>query len=453
MLKTPPPFEALVIDDDQASGESLSESLKRQNMRVTYFHHPIKGVSHTKTKLYDLAFIDLRMPEMDGLTVLKNLKQIQPDLLCIMMSGFATIDIAVEAMKDGAYDFLLKPIRRNFLAHVLTKTLDKLSLSKEIAQLRSQLDQGQSELIGGSPSMIDLRQLIKRVAKSPASVLILGESGTGKEIAVDLIHKFSDRHTQPLVKINCAAIPANLVEAELFGFVKGAFTGATHDKQGRFEQADGGTLFLDEIGELPHATQVKILRVLQDQTISRIGATDEKVVDVRIVSATNQDLQQLIKKGLFREDLYYRLNVVPIHIPPLRERSEDILILMRHFVDQACQTYKKPERWFTRKAIGILLQHHWPGNVRELKHLCEQLVITQTGKWISEAQLPKSYHQSDLQNSGYLQIPLGVDLESVISQVIRETLSSCGGNLDKAAKILGVHPRTLRRKLTTENRF
>jgi DNA-binding NtrC family response regulator len=442
---------AVIMDDDQASGESLRKYLKRQGLGVSYFPYPMQGISYLAVHPADVVFIDLRMPTMDGIEVLKQIKERHPHLMCVLMSGYATIDAAVEAMRFGAYDFLLKPFAKNYLNMVLQKIVEKISLTKELCELRSKsIQDSTAKMVGQSPPLLELRDKISRVAKSNATVLLLGESGTGKELVADALHALSPRHGQPLIKINCGAIPPNLVEAELFGFEKGAFTGAEQNKAGHFEMADKGTLFLDEVGELPWETQVKILRVLQDQSFQRLGSTHSRTVDVRIISATNKDLYQAIKLGKFREDLFYRLNVVPIHVPALRDRIEDIPLLIRFFLDKYCKTYNKPEKWLTPEALSELIRYRWPGNVRELQHLCEQWVLTCDKPWISEKELPGSVHVLK-PRALELKLEVGITMRQATTRLMKETLVRTGGNVDEAAKLLNIHPKTIRRRIKEEN--
>ncbi len=441
-------YRAIIVDDDIDCGNSLNTLLIRKGIQTTYFDHPKKALDTIlEGHPPDLAFIDLRMPTFDGIEVLKRLKHHLPDLTCILMSGVGTVDSAVEAIKYGAHDFLLKPVRLQTLTLLLEKVCEKIDLHREVRRLREEkANLTTSHLIGNAPSMAELKRRIVTVSQSDATVLVLGESGTGKELIVDALHNGSTRKKKNLIKINCGAIPHELMEAELFGFEKGAFTGAVQAKPGLFELADGGTIFLDEVGELPQSAQVKTLRVLQDQIITRIGSTKSKKVNVRLISATNKDLYQAIQKGEFREDLFYRLNVIPIHVPPLRERTDDIPLLFRLFLDRYCTQYHKAEKIIGSKALAYLIQYPWPGNVRELEHLCEQLALTCRSQWIREEDLPNQFRDAK-QSATTLTVPLGTPLKHITQQVIQRTLSLTGHNVTEAARILNIHPKTIRRQL------
>lgn len=380
-----------MIDDDRSFLKVYSEILRSKG----YHADTAPDGSHALKKLaesyYDIVISDVVMPEMNGIEVLKKIKKGYPDQLVIMLTGEGSISGAVEAMEEGAYTYLIKPLEIDQLLMNIKRALEFIELNSENEQLRNRLTEmsHSEQLVGNSKAILDLKDQIMRIAPTNSSVLITGESGTGKEIIADLLHANSMNHAGPLIKVNCAALAESVLESEIFGHEKGAFTGAVTAKQGRFEIARGGTLFLDEIGELSLKLQSKLLRVLQEKEFERVGGTRTIKVDFRLISATNKDLKKEVETGAFREDLYYRINVVPLFSAPLRERAGDIPVLLDYYLDVYCREMKKPKLRFSEEAIGILIKYQWKGNVRELKNLCERLVVLAEAPLISAGMLPE----------------------------------------------------------------
>ena len=367
----------LVIDDERAIRNTLKEILEFEGYTVDTAADGKSGVEAAKKQPYDLVYCDVKMPGMDGIEVLEQVE----DTTFIMISGHATVETAVEALKKGAFDFLEKPIDLNRLLVTTKNALDRRQLqsevktkTEEVRKLRNQLSH-QNEMIGESEAICHVRDVIAKVAATDARVLITGSNGTGKEVVARMIHALSQRNKQPLVEVNCAAIPSELIESELFGHMKGSFTGAVKDRAGKFEQADGGTLFLDEIGDMSLAAQTKVLRALQENEITRVGSDKTIRVNVRVLAATNKNLKEEIAKGTFREDLYHRLNVIPVHVPDLDDRKEDIPLLVNHFNQLISSEQGRACKTFSEEAIAALKRHHWQGNVRELRNVVERLLI------------------------------------------------------------------------------
>jgi two-component system nitrogen regulation response regulator NtrX len=364
----------LIVDDEPAILTSLSKILEDEGYQIAVAKSGQEALTLLSADPPDLMMLDIWMPELDGLETLKLARELAPQVQVVMMSGHGNIETAVKAVKLGAYDFIEKPLSLENVTLRVRHALDQRRLQEENKTLRSKVER-QFELIGASPAMQKLRALINTAGPTNARVLIGGENGTGKELVARAIHQHSPRVEKPFVAVNCAAIPETLIESELLGHEKGAFTGATAQKRGQFEQADGGTLFLDEIGDMSLSTQAKVLRVLQEQQFTRVGGTKLIKVDVRVIAASNKDLLAEIRKGNFREDLYYRLNVVPIEVPPLRERKEDIPLLVKHFVKAHAEEQKVKPKGITPEALAALEQYDWPGNIRELRNLIERLMI------------------------------------------------------------------------------
>lgn len=367
----------LVIDDERAIRNTLKEILEFEGYTVDVAEDGKAGIEAVRKQPYDLVYCDVKMPGMDGIEVLEQVE----DTTFIMISGHATVETAVEALKKGAFDFLEKPIDLNRLLVTTKNALDRHQLqtevktkTEEVHKLRRQLSR-QNEMIGESEAIRRVREVIDKVAATDARVLITGGNGTGKEVVARMIHAQSRRSKQPLIEVNCAAIPSELIESELFGHMKGSFTGAVKDRAGKFEQADGGTLFLDEIGDMSLAAQTKVLRALQENEITRVGSDKTIHVDVRVLAATNKNLKDEIAKGTFREDLYHRLNVIPIHVPDLDDRKEDIPLLIDHFNRLISSEQGRACKTFSEEAVSVLVQHHWQGNVRELRNVVERLLI------------------------------------------------------------------------------
>lgn len=386
----------LMIDDDQSFLKIYAQILQGKGYDVETALSGSQALRKLKETAYDMVISDVVMPEMNGIEVLKRIKAEYPEVLVIMLTGEGTISGAVEAMEEGAYTYLIKPLEIDQLLMNIKRALEFVTLHSENTQLRNRLSQmsHSEQLVGNSKALLDLKAQIMKIAPTNASVLVTGESGTGKEIIADLLHMNSPRKNGPLVKVNCAALAESVLESELFGHEKGAFTGAIETKPGRFEMARGGTLFLDEIGELSLKLQSKLLRVLQEKEFERVGGTKTLKVDFRLVSATNKELKEEVEKGSFREDLYYRINVIPLHSAPLRERSEDIVTLLEYYLDFYCQEMKKPKVILSEEAMEILKKYQWRGNIRELKNLSERLVVFSDTGLITAEMLPEEVRES-----------------------------------------------------------
>jgi two-component system response regulator HydG len=397
----------------------------------------------------DLIVTDLRMPGLTGLELLRAAKAIMPDVDVILLTAFGTVEEAVKAMKDGAYDFLTKPFRREQLIKLIDKALERRDLIEQNRALKKQLEdlRAKGQMIGASPSWRRMLTLVEQTADSSATILIQGESGTGKELVARTIHERSARRNGPFVAVNCAALPETLLESELFGYEKGAFTGAGGRKEGRFDLANGGTLFLDEVADLSLVTQPKILRVLQEGQFERLGGTRTLQVDVRIVAATNQDLADMVKEKRFREDLYYRLNVITVRVPPLRERHEDIRLLAQHYLRVYAAKNGRKLDGFTAEAIERLESYAWPGNVRELENLIERTVLLARKDRIDAEDLPEEVAGVKRPPRDAILGLIGIPLAEIEQRLLDETLRITGGNKTQAAKHLGIDVRTVARKL------
>jgi DNA-binding NtrC family response regulator len=396
----------------------------------------------------DLILTDLKLPEMDGMQVLAHARQINPSAPVIVMTAFGTVENAVEAMKRGAADFLLKPFSLDHLTAIIEKALEVRALRDENRALKEELGRRYQfdNIIGHSPNMQEIFQTILRIAPSRATVLLCGESGVGKDLIARSIHYHSPRREKPFVKINCTAIPENLMESELFGYEKGAFTGANITKPGKFEQADTGTVFLDEIGDVPAAIQVKLLRILQEREFERLGSNKVRHIDVRILAATNVDLRAALEQGRFREDLYYRLNVLPLNIPSLRERKEDIPFLAKHFVDRFGRESRGEPGTLTDEALSKLMNYHWPGNVRELENVIERSLLLSPTTTLRAVDI--KLDQSNKPKPAVSDfLPDGVTLEEHEQSIIREALRRANGNKSQAARLLGLTRNALRYRL------
>ncbi len=395
----------------------------------------------------DLVITDLRMPGISGEDVLSRVVSESPGLPVIVLTGHGSIDSAVNAMRDGAYDFLTKPVNLDRLSLIVKRALESRELVLQHRRLEEELNGKKSfeSIIGKSSEMQKIFEMVRRVADSKASVLITGESGVGKELIANAIHNLSSRKDKPMIKVHCAALSETLLESELFGHEKGAFTGAVARKRGRFELAHGGTLFLDEIGEIDQNVQIKILRVLQDRKFERVGGEETIEVDVRLITATNRDLEKEIAEGRFREDLYYRLNVVHIHVPPLRERKDDIPLMVASFLREFAAENGKTIESIDAQARAALYSYDWPGNVRQLRNCIESAVVMTAGKTITLDDLPPTIRQSS--ESGSVKLPAGVSLADAEKLLIQETLAANRGNKSKTADILGIGRKTLHRKI------
>ncbi len=437
----------LIIDDDTSLRRVLEYNLQEAGYAVATAASGEEGLSLFDEVSPALVVTDMKMPGMDGMQVLKAVKERSPETLVIMITAFGTVDIAVEAMKAGAYDYITKPFNRDELRLIVAKALQLNGLTAENRRLKSELADRSDfrSMVGSSPAMEQIFQIVRKVADTEASVLITGESGTGKELVARSIHALSSRSNSPFVAINCAAIPRDLLESELFGHVKGAFTGAVKDKAGKFTLADGGTLFLDEVGELPLELQPKLLRALQERVIEPVGGTKEQKLDVRVVAATNLDIEQAMAQGVFREDLYYRLAVIPIHLPPLRQRRDDIPLLLRHF----CNKHSADKVvTFDKQSLATLTGYSWPGNVRELENLVERLLIMRNDDTITSDDLPDKIRNgnSAVSSGSGCSINLpdeGYSLEQLEREVVIQALERNGWNQTAAARFLRVPRHTL----------
>ncbi|WP_238457021.1 sigma-54-dependent transcriptional regulator [Desulforamulus putei] len=420
---------------------ALERGLRQEGYQVLTATRGKEGLELIRKETPSLVILDLKMPEMDGLEVLVRAKDLLPKLPVIMITAHGTIDTAIEAMKLGATDYITKPFDLDELKLVVKQALMVSQLQEEVTFLRSELSKKYGRIIGNSQAIQDVCTLVEKVADSNATVLITGESGTGKEVTALSIHQLSSRRDKPFVPINCAALPESLLESELFGHEKGAFTGAVARKLGRFELANHGTLFLDEITEMPLSMQVKLLRVLQEKQFERVGGTESIKVDVRVIAATNRDPIECIRKGTFREDLYYRLNVLPIHLPPLRERTEDIPLLVMHFLQKFNPSQ---EQLISPEAMGLLTSYHWPGNIRELQNVIERAVILSQGQEIKPHHLPKEIQKTDTGKGEAGQGLIinfpdeGISFEEVEKELIIKALEKSNGNQTRAAQLLGI---------------
>ncbi len=433
----------LVVDDEETQREMLGGFLKKEGYSVSLADSGEEALKFCQDKFFEVALIDLKMPGMDGIGLLSKLKEINPEIQVIVMTAYASIETAVEAMKQGAFNYVNKPVDLEELRINIKKALENQKILTENKYLKEQLNEKYKDLklIGESKAIKEVLSTVARVAKSDSTVLIRGESGTGKELVARAIQALSDRANQRFISLSCAAIPETLLESELFGYEKGAFTGATRRKEGRFELADSGTLFLDEIGDLSLETQVKLLRVIETQEFERLGGEETIKVDARIISATNQDLEKKINEKSFREDLYYRLNVISIFIPPLRERKEDIIPLVNYFIQKSNQKTGKNIQGLTQEAKDILFSYPWHGNIRELENVIERAIVLSRGEAIDKLDLAHlSFQRID-------EIPSTLLLKDLEKSHILKVLEKTGGNLSQAAELLGIHRNTLRLKM------
>jgi len=444
----------LVVDDEDSIRTSLAGILEDEGFRVVFANDGITALDVVRKELPDLVLLDIWMPRMDGIETLRKLKELHPPLLVIMMSGHGTIETAVRSTKMGAYDFIEKPISLDKLLVTIRNALGMQRLKDENDTLRD-IAFSERQMTGNSPAMTKLKEQILLVAPSNASVLIAGENGTGKEMVARSIHFHSQRKDGPFVEVNCAAIPEELIESELFGHEKGAFTGAVSQRKGRFDLADGGTLFLDEIGDMSLKTQAKVLRILQERKFERVGGTRTIEVDVRIIAATNKVLEEEIRAGKFREDLYYRLNVVPFTVPPLRERREDIPMLVEHFLELFCRREGLERKTVTPEALELLKNGSWPGNVRELKNVVERLVIMTPGRTITATHLPESVTYGEAaREAGAGRLDAVLELASLREareefekEFILQKLEEHNWNISKTAEAIELERSNLHRKM------
>ncbi len=432
----------LVVDDAPDTLEVLERNLTAHAYQVYKASSVAEAIRVLEAAPVDLVVTDLKMPEVDGIDLIRHVRDNFRETEVMMITGYPTVEGAVIAVKAGAEEFLSKPFTDEELLAAVRRTLDKLQMRKVARPRRDRLQASSYGLIGESEALQEVFRVIAKAASTTATVLISGESGTGKELVARAIHYKSVRASAPFVPVNCGAIPEELLESELFGHVKGAFTGAGETRAGFFQTADGGTIFLDEISETSLSMQVKLLRVLQDKEVCMVGSTRPRRVDVRILASTNQDLSSLVQKGVFREDLYFRINVVAVDLPPLRERGDDILLLIRHFTARFAEQFGKPVPRFSDQALQVLRNYHWPGNVRELENVIQRLVVMTDGEHIEVPDLPSLMRFSALRETGFNRT-----LAEVEEEYIRNVLSSVNGNKTQAAKILGIDRKTLREKL------
>jgi len=437
----------LVIDDEKNIREALRSGLKLEGFDVYTSEDGSDGLEKLKTIGADAVVLDLKMPKVGGFEFLKQAHSIENEPPIIILTGHGGVDEAVEAMKRGAYDFLTKPVNLDKLSLVLRRAIEEQNLKRRQIQLEEMVDEryGFKNIIGNSKTFQKVIQIVKQVAPTDASVLITGESGTGKEVIANSIHANSKRSKNQYIKVHCAALPETLLESELFGHEKGAFTGAIARKRGRFELADGGTIFLDEIGEVSPTVQIKLLRVLQEQEFERVGGEETIKVNIRIITATNRNLKKLVEEGKFREDLYYRLNIININIPPLRERKEDIPLFCDYFIQYYAKKHNRNIKGIHSKALKHLESYSWPGNVRELQNLIENLVVLSQSEWITEDMLPENITGSS--NHKYFSVEVGLTMAEIEKRAILSTLEYTGWNKSQAAKILNIGRKTLLRKL------
>lgn len=447
----------LVVDDETSMRQLLEITLRKEGYRVTTARSGSKALEAFEKAPYDLVISDIKMPDMSGVEVLRHVKGVAPETPVIMITAYSSAETAVDALRLGAYDYIAKPFKVDELKITIKNALEKKQLKEEVVSLKRTLRQkhGLDAILGTSPPMVKLFDLIESVAPTNSTVLITGESGTGKELAARAIHVISARRDQPFVSVNCGAVPETLLESELFGHLKGSFTGATTNHKGLFEVAHNGTILLDEIAEMSTSMQVKLLRVLQEKKIRRIGATEEIEVDARVIAATNKNLEEMVEQKTFREDLYYRLNVIPIHMVPLRERREDIPMLAEHFLTKANRSMNKQIAKISDEAMDLLTKNDWPGNVRELENVIERAVALEPTRMILPERLPDKLRSGDgdavagLAGSSLEELPEdGIDfhkhVDSIQKRLLSMALARAGGVQTRAAKFLHMNLRSFR---------
>jgi DNA-binding NtrC family response regulator len=443
-------YSILIIDDEKPQRDILTGYLKKKGYKILSAASGEEGIKYVKGNLVDIVFSDYKMPDKTGMEVLQEIKKINPEISFVMITAFGTVENAVKALQMGADDYISKPVDLEELDLLINRIIEHKCLVSENEMLKSQLIEKYrfSSLVSESPKMEEILNLAGRVAESKATVLVTGESGTGKEVLAKAIHFLSPRKDKPFIAVNIPALPENLIESELFGHEKGSFTGADKLRKGRFELADKGTIFLDEVGDIPLSTQVKLLRVLQEQQIERIGSTESINIDVRIIAATNQSLEVKISEGSFREDLFYRLNIVSIKIPPLRERKEDILPLLQFFIDKYSKKNNKENIEISKEAVDLLLKYNYPGNVRELENIVERAIVLSRKNLITVNDLPLNVKGFVQENStNIFSETLVEQVEALEKKLIYDALKKSSGNQTQAGKILGISERNLRYKL------
>jgi len=450
-----PDIRVLVVDDEQSMRELLAIMLRQAGYEVTVADGGEAAVETlSKGESFDLVVTDLRMRKVDGLAVLKAAKEFSPRTVVLVVTAFASTETAVEAMKLGAYDYVTKPFKLDELKLTVSNALERRRLQDENQALKRQLrrERGFENFVGRSPKMLDVFETIRKTADSGSTVMITGESGTGKELVAQALHWESNRRSGPFVSVNCGAVPETLMESELFGHVKGAFTGAVASTEGLFAAAAGGTLFLDEITEIPQTVQVKLLRAIQERQVRRVGDTKDVKIDVRLIAASNRDLGKAVADGVLREDLFYRLNVIPIHLPPLRDRREDIPLLVAHFIKKLAREVGRPVQGVAPEAVTVLEQYHWPGNIRELENVVERAMVLGGGDHIDVEALPTTVRQPRSRDEMPVELPAeGIDLEATLDRIERRymqlALDRVGGVQTRAAELLRVSFRQFRYKL------
>ncbi len=449
------PVNVLIVEDEKLIRWSLRERLEKEGYEVREAASGKEGLEKLSERESDLVLLDYRLPDQDGIEVLKEISRTFPDTLVIMMTAYSTVDSAVEAMKLGAYDYINKPFNMDEMVLTMEKALETTSLRREIKTLRKQQMErfGSKQIIGSSPEMLEIFDLIEKVSKSDSTtVLLQGESGTGKDLVAKYIHFKSMRAGKPFMTITCSALPENLLESELFGHEKGAFTDAKVQKTGLLELSDDGTVFMDEIGDLPLSLQAKLLRFMEEKAFKRVGGVRDYVVDVRIIAATNKDLEQEVRMERFRSDLYYRLMVVPIYLPPLRERKGDIPQLVKLFIDGFNRDLKKSVRGATAEAMELFVNYHWPGNVRELRNMIERAILLGSGDEIKAEDLPSVLREGGEEildgEKPYLNLTKeGIDFSRLEKELVEQALRLVGGNQTKAAKLLGMNRDQIRYRI------
>jgi len=439
----------LLVEDDDISRDTLSRLLKMSGYAVKGAASGRSGLSYLDHEPFDIIITDLLLPDINGIEILKQAKDVSPSTEVILITGHASAETAVKAMKEGAFDYITKPLNFDELSILIANALEKRQLRSENVYLKQQLHNKYdfANIIGMSPPMQKLFARLKKVAGTDSTILVLGESGTGKELVARAIHFNGHRKDKPFIPVNCAAIPESLLEGELFGHVKGAFTGAIRDKIGKFEAANGGTIFLDEIGTMPMHLQTKLLRALQEQEIERIGSTRPIKLDVRVISATNLDLEKEVKNGNFRDDLFYRLNVIPVVLPPLRERREDILPLVRHFLEKNCTEMKRPRMTISNEALHTLEAYSWPGNVRQLENMVERIVALSEDERIMLSDIPGNIRDEVMTTVSEQGVDLVKTVNEIEKKMICDALALAKGVKAKAAGMLGLNRTTLVEKM------
>ena len=447
----------LIVDDEKAARFGMRLALEKDGYNVMEASDGIEAFEIIKAKSPSLIFLDINMPKINGIQVLEEINQMESPPMIVIVTAYGSEKVAVDAMKKGAYDYIAKPYEIDDLRLIATHAFEKLALEEENARLRSEIDRlgSRGKIVGESREMNQLFNKIEKVGPSDVTVLVQGESGSGKELVAKEIHKISSRKNRPMITMNCAALPETLIESELFGHEKGAFTGATERRLGKFELADKGTIFLDEIGDMSPNTQAKVLRVLQEQSFERLGGTETLRVDVRLISATHKDLLKEIKEGNFREDLYYRLKVVEISLPPLRNRREDIIILAENFIQYFSDKHRKNVKSISNDAVKIFTKYSWPGNVRELQNVIESAVVMANAETLEISDFPEEISNSDINRSFDYNLPFRDAKKIVVDtferNFVSRKLAENNGNISKTAEALGMHRQSLQQKIKDLN--